>query len=167
MMLGKSEQSATEPLFTLEEVIRQEKVCQLDHFTQKDVRKMAEITMSICDEYQMNFAVQIYLNGVTVYKYLPEGTGKLHEIWLQKKIETVLMMGGMSTMRIWAMGHEMGQVRKQDFYPSDNIVQCGGGFPIHVKGVGVIGTITVSGLPQEQDHAFVVGGIREYLNSLK
>ena len=161
-MLGKSEQSATEPLFTLEEVIRQEKVCQLDHFTQKDVRKMAEITMSICDEYQMNFAVQIYLNGVTVYKYLPEGTGKLHEIWLQKKIETVLMMGGMSTMRIWAMGHEMGQVRKQDFYPSDNIVQCGGGFPIHVKGVGVIGVLAASGPGDQNDHEFCIEAFRRF-----
>ena len=42
----------------------------------------------------------------------------------------------------------------------------GGSFPIIIKDVGVIGTITVSGLPQKDDHAFVTSIIEEYLNSL-
>jgi uncharacterized protein (UPF0303 family) len=32
----------------------------------------------------------------------------------------------------------------------------GGGFPLSVTGAGVIGSVTVSGLPQRQDHEFVV-----------
>ncbi len=39
----------------------------------------------------------------------------------------------------------------------------GGAFPVFVKRVGLVGTITVSGLPQEEDHRMVVEAIEKYL----
>jgi uncharacterized protein (UPF0303 family) len=39
----------------------------------------------------------------------------------------------------------------------------GGAFPIRIKDTGVVGTITVSGLPQADDHAFVVELIAAFL----
>ena len=39
----------------------------------------------------------------------------------------------------------------------------GGGFPILLERTGCIGTITVSGLPQREDHALVIGVLQEYL----
>jgi uncharacterized protein (UPF0303 family) len=39
----------------------------------------------------------------------------------------------------------------------------GGAFPIFVEGTGLVGTVVVSGLPQEEDHALVVECIREFL----
>ena len=39
----------------------------------------------------------------------------------------------------------------------------GGSFPIRVAGVGIVGAVTVSGLPQAQDHALVVEGLRDFL----
>jgi uncharacterized protein (UPF0303 family) len=32
----------------------------------------------------------------------------------------------------------------------------GGGFPLHVEAAGVVGSVTVSGLPQRADHELVV-----------
>ena len=39
----------------------------------------------------------------------------------------------------------------------------GGAFPLILKGTGPVGTITVSGLPQEEDHALVVETVRAFL----
>ena len=41
----------------------------------------------------------------------------------------------------------------------------GGSFPIILKGSGVVGTITVSGLAQEEDHLLVVNTLRDYLSA--
>ncbi len=42
-------------------------------------------------------------------------------------------------------------------------VLAGGGFPIAVKGAGVVGVITVSGLPEREDHGVVVDALCAYL----
>ncbi len=42
--------------------------------------------------------------------------------------------------------------------PSDYVL-AGGGFPITVTGVGPIGVIAVSGLPQRKDHELIVAGL--------
>ena len=39
----------------------------------------------------------------------------------------------------------------------------GGSFPIHVRGTGIVGTVTVSGIPQREDHRFVFECLCEYL----
>ena len=39
----------------------------------------------------------------------------------------------------------------------------GGSFPVRVAGVGVVAAITVSGLPQEDDHRMVVAALEAYL----
>ena len=44
-----------------------------------------------------------------------------------------------------------------------DFVIAGGGFPIRVKGAGVIGCITVSGLHERDDHQVAVDGICEEL----
>jgi uncharacterized protein (UPF0303 family) len=40
----------------------------------------------------------------------------------------------------------------------------GGAFPVIVRDVGVVGTVTVSGLPQAEDHRLVVAVLRAFLS---
>ena len=46
---------------------------------------------------------------------------------------------------------------------SSEFAAHGGAFPLIIRDVGVVGTITVSGLPQEEDHELVVTTLRAFL----
>jgi uncharacterized protein (UPF0303 family) len=46
--------------------------------------------------------------------------------------------------------------------PADYVL-AGGGFPITVRGAGVVGVIAVSGLPERQDHGVVVDALCDLL----
>jgi uncharacterized protein (UPF0303 family) len=39
----------------------------------------------------------------------------------------------------------------------------GGGFPVRVRGVGIVASIAVSGLPSRQDHDMIVTALAEHL----
>ena len=51
---------------------------------------------------------------------------------------------------------------------SADYVLAGGGFPVTVKGAGVIGVIAVSGLPEREDHGIVVAdAVRRISGSIR
>ncbi len=58
-------------------------------------------------------------------------------------------------------------IEKHYLVPESEVAAHGGSFPVIIKGTGVIGTITVSGLSSEEDHKVVVETIRSYLASRK
>jgi uncharacterized protein (UPF0303 family) len=76
--------------------------------------------------------------------------------WAQRKARTVEHFRRSS----YAIGLSLQQASATlaDKYslPAAEFASHGGAFPLTVKGAGVIGVVTVSGLPQRQDHEFVV-----------
>jgi len=55
-------------------------------------------------------------------------------------------------------------LEEQAGLPLRDFASVGGSVPIRVANAGHIGTITVSGLPQRDDHLLVVGVIKEWLS---
>src|SRR5215208_988473 len=91
------------------------------------------------------------------------GTSADNDEWIKRKTRLVYRFGHSS----FYIGQllkskdkrleEAYQISETDYAPH------GGCFPVIVKDTGMIGTISVSGLPQEEDHKLVVQAIREYL----
>ena len=48
--------------------------------------------------------------------------------------------------------------------PLADFASHGGGFPIVIGDLGCIGVVTVSGVPQREDHAIVADGIAAFLD---
>ena len=76
--------------------------------------------------------------------------------WVQRKSNVVARFHRSS----YAIGLTLEQNNRtfSDRYnlPDADYAAHGGCFPIHVAGAGILGSITVSGLPQREDHNLVV-----------
>ncbi|MBT1159768.1 heme-degrading domain-containing protein [Aminobacter anthyllidis] len=83
--------------------------------------------------------------------------------WARRKINVVRTFHRSSYRMVLSKARSDRTFPVGDALPIDDYVLAGGGFPIKVKGVGVIGAIAVSGLPERQDHEVVVAAIADYL----
>ena len=84
------------------------------------------------------------------------GTTPDNQRWVQRKINVVARFHRPS----YAIGLQLEQSNRtfSDRYnlPDADYATHGGCFPIHVVGTGIIGSITISGLPQREDHNLAV-----------
>lgn len=109
-------------------------------------------------------AIDIQLHGHPLFFAAMPGTTPNNIDWIRRKRNVVLRFHRSS----YAVGLELQQGQKtltdtigvelRDYAPH------GGCFPINLRGTGCVGTITVSGLPQRDDHALVVEVLAEFLD---
>ena len=91
------------------------------------------------------------------------GTAADNDEWVKRKVRLVNRFGH-SSFYIGQLLKHKGKTIEQSYLISESEYAAHGGcFPIIVKGTGMVGTITVSGLPQEEDHKLVVESIRAFL----
>lgn len=90
------------------------------------------------------------------------GTGPANADWARRKRNLVNLLH-MSSFRIGKLLAQGTNVLELMALPERDHAPHGGCFPIRVRGTGVIGSVTVSGLPQEEDHRLAVRSIAELL----
>ena len=142
---------------------RQEEMLRFDSFDNEDAWKLGSLIVEDARKRNLPIAVDIRINGYQVFRYGFQGTNDYNEIWLKRKIRSVTMMHK-STLGI----HYMRRTGREDIYENGYLdpaeyAAMGGGFPIYVKGTGVIGVLAVSGLEHHEDHDAAVSGLCKYL----
>lgn len=96
------------------------------------------------------------------YCALPGSTSGNSE-WTRRKINVVKVFHRSSYRMVLQKAREDRTFPVGEALSPEDYVLAGGGFPIRVKGVGVIGAVAVSGLPERQDHEVVVGALCDHL----
>ena len=142
----------------------QEEILQFSSFTNADAWELGNIVVQEAKRLGLTIAVRIRLNnGYTVFQYGMDGTNLLNEQWMTRKENTVKTLEE-SSLR-FCMNLRANQESLEDhFLDPREYAACGGGFPIRVEEVGVIGTIVVSGLDHVSDHDLLVKCISKYLH---
>jgi uncharacterized protein (UPF0303 family) len=84
------------------------------------------------------------------------GTTPDNARWVQRKINVVARFHKSSYHVGRSLEHSGLSFADRYNLPIEDYAAHGGSFPIHVAGAGIVGSVTVSGLPQRDDHNFVV-----------
>ncbi len=93
------------------------------------------------------------------------GTSADNDAWVERKVRLVKRVG-MSSFRMGCQLRASGRSLSEALLLSEHEYAAhGGAFPVVVRNVGLVGVVTVSGLPQRQDHALVVRVLTEWLAS--
>lgn len=153
---------------TAEELIRvlemQEEILQFSSFTNADAWELGNMILMEARRLGVSIAVRIRLNnGYTVFQYGMDGTNLYNDKWLDRKDNTVRLTEK-SSLRVY-MDLKMNEETLEDMLLDPReYAACGGGFPIRVEEVGVVGTVTVSGLDHVSDHDLLIKSISKYLH---
>ena len=107
--------------------------------------------------------IDIARNGQQLFHYAMPGTSRDNDVWVQRKNNVVNRCGHSSYYMGISLKSKSQTIEEKYLISSSDFAAHGGAFPLTVRGVGVVGTITVSGLPQEEDHELVVTTLRKYL----
>jgi len=108
-------------------------------------------------------AIDITRAGHQLFHASLRGTSADNDEWIKRKVRLVYRFGHSSFYVGQLLKSKDKRIEEVYLLPESDYAPHGGCFPIIVKGTGMIGTITVSGLPQEEDHKLVVQTIRDFL----
>lgn len=100
--------------------------------------------------------IEIRLAGETIFFFAMQGTAAANADWARRKRNTVELLNRPSYAVGLSLLQENSSLENKMGLPTRDFASHGGSFPIVVEGVGCIGAVTVSGLPQRDDHAMVV-----------
>jgi len=135
-----------------------------DRFDNADAWALGCLLVDLATGRDLPVAVDIRRGTQQLFHAALPGSTADNDAWIQRKVCTVERYGASSYLvgrRLAAKGQELDAGMGVD--PAAYAAH-GGGFPIRVPHVGVVGVITVSGLPQADDHALVVEAIEAYLS---
>ncbi len=144
---------------------RQEDTLRFERFTRRDALALGSLMVERGAGLGLVVACSIRLaSGAVVYQYLPDGTNLLNDLWMARKLRTVLTWES-SSLRAALETEEKGEVLLDHGLDVRDYALCGGGFPIRLTGShDVLGAVIASNLDHIADHEFVVGALREFLD---
>lgn len=144
-------------------ILKQEKELQFDHFSNEDAIELGLILYNMAKKESLPVTIDIIRSGQQLFHIAMPGTSPDNDIWISRKVKLVNRVLHSSyyvnryLANINASLEEVYELNHFDY-------ACHGGcFPITIKGTGMVGTVTVSGLEQSKDHELAVRAITKFL----
>ena len=148
---------------TLEELERQERELQFDRFDFDTAWRLGLALVEAGRSRDLPIAIDIRRSGQQLFHAALPGSAPDNDAWIVRKTRVVDRFGR-SSFHVGERARREGTTFEEQMrLPPDDYAAHGGAFPITVRGVGVVGTVAVSGLPQLEDHRLVVSVLSDLL----
>ena len=140
----------------LSELLGQEERLQLDRFDHDDAFRLGMLLVERARAAAMPLTIQVTRVHQVLFQAAMPGTVLDNDHWVRRKTATVYRFGHSSFyMGVSCRARGVTLAERYGVDPAD-YAEHGGAFPVRVRGVGLVGVVAVSGLPQEEDHRLVV-----------
>ena len=147
----------------LRELETEEEQLQFVAFSNADALRLGIALVERARALGKAITVDITRNGHQLFHHAMDGTSPDNANWVRRK-NNVVQRFGRSSWHVGTRYRSKGKSFEADSgLDSVEFAAHGGAFPLAVRGTGVIGTVTVSGLPQKEDHELVTTVLRAYL----
>ncbi|WP_439591712.1 heme-degrading domain-containing protein [Microbacterium sp.] len=153
-------------LETLARVEAEEREIVLPRFDVKDAWTLGSRMRDAAVAAELPIVIGISLGEARLFHTALPGSSADNDGWLERKARVARRYGRSSYgvgLAFRAAGRDFDTDGRLD---TSVFAAHGGVFPITIAGVGVVGTVGVSGLPQADDHAFVVSHLRGFAATL-
>ena len=147
----------------LKQLLQEEQELQFTKFNEDTAWKLGSQLVERAQSQGLPITIDIMRGTHQLFHASLCGTSPDNDEWVKRKVRLVYRFGH-SSFYIGQLLKSKGKRIEESYLVSETeYAPHGGCFPVIVKETGVIGTVTVSGLPQEEDHRFVVQALRDYL----
>lgn len=147
------------------ELQEQEERLRFDRFDHDDAWDLGNLLVGTARERGHAVTVDIRLGDHQIFHYALAGTSADNDDWIERKIRVVRRFGHSSYSVGQSFRDRGTSFEEQPHLDPALYAAHGGCFPIILKGTGPVGTVTVSGLPQLDDHRLVVEALGLLLDS--
>ncbi|WP_062017930.1 heme-degrading domain-containing protein [Aureimonas sp. AU4] len=146
---------------TLEDLKREAKELDLPHFDYAIAWELGLRLRERAAEQALPVGIEVFHGTAPVFLSLLPGSSPDNVEWLRRK-RAVALRFHQSSLAMRRLCEAKGvEFAARYHLPSSEFVASGGAVPIVMRGTGVVGVATVSGLPDTEDHALVVSALRE------
>ncbi|HTW62923.1 MAG TPA: heme-degrading domain-containing protein [Terracidiphilus sp.] len=139
----------------IERIAAQERALRLPEFDARLAWELGTLIRKMAEERGLSVVIDVRRFNQPLFYTALEGTTPDNPEWVRRK-SNVVARYHRSSYGVGLTWKLKGQTPEERGHSVADFAAHGGSFPLHVDGAGIVGSVTVSGLPQRADHELVV-----------
>jgi uncharacterized protein (UPF0303 family) len=140
----------------LEKIAKQERALELPRLDAQTGWELGSRLRAMAAERRLAVVIDVRRFGLPLFYAAMEGTTPDNVEWVRRKSNVVARFHHSSYVAGLKEKMKNQTLAESQGLPVGDYATHGGSFPLRVAGAGVVGSATVSGLPQRADHELVI-----------